>query len=256
MRIFQLRRRPHRQRPAHRAHVGFQRLAQLVGKRRTDELRENLLVGHLGGEHVFQPVVADEGVEIVGRHHHRAGNRHADVLVLGVLAVFHQHAVHEGQSARLATERPLADTRESDGVGISRGIEFGHHALPQQRAVVADESYQHAAVFFDRREVALVILADRRRQREQSPRVEPFREVILRGVVFERPVGDRGDHLLHLRQVLRAADLGARVWVLENEVAEGELFGDVVVQLREQRLGVLGDESRTQLRGLFAESHL
>ena len=73
---------------------------------------------------------------------------------------------------------------------------------------------------------------------------------------FERPVGDRGDHLLHLRQVLRAADLGARVWVLENEVAEGELFGDVVVQLREQRLGVLGDESRTQLRGLFAESHL
>jgi len=75
-------------------------------------------------------------------------------------------------------------------------------------------------------------------------------------VVFERPVGDRGDHLLHLRQVLRAADLGARVWVLENEVAEGELFGDVVVQLREQRLGVLGDESRTQLRGLFAESHL
>ena len=80
--------------------------------------------------------------------------------------------------------------------------------------------------------------------------------MILRGVVFERPVGDRGDHLLHLRQVLRAADLGTRVWVLENEVAEGELFGDVVVQLREQRLGVLGDESRTQLRGLFAESHL
>ena len=28
------------------------------------------------------------------------------------------------------------------------------------------------------------------------------------------------------------------------------------MQLREQRLGVLGDESRTQLRGLFAESHL
>ena len=104
VRIFQLRRRPHRQRPAHRAHVGFQRLAQLVGKRRTDELRENLLVGHLGGEHVFQPVVADEGVEIVGRHHHRAGNRHADVLVFGVLAVFHQHAVHEGQPARLAAE--------------------------------------------------------------------------------------------------------------------------------------------------------
>ena len=75
-------------------------------------------------------------------------------------------------------------------------------------------------------------------------------------MVFEGPVGDRGDHLLHLRQVFRAADLGPRVGVLEDEVPEGEFHGDVVVQLREQRLGILGDESRAQLRGLLAEGHL
>ena len=200
--------------------------------------------------------MADEVVEELRGDDHRPRDHDAHVFVLVVLAVFHKHRVHKRQAAGLAAERTLADAREGHGVGVGLGVETRHDALPEQRAVVADESYQHAAVFFDRREVALVILADRRCQREQSPRVEPFREVILRGVVFERPVGDRGDHLLHLRQVLRAADLGARVWVLENEVAEGELFGDVVVQLREQRLGVLGDESRTQLRGLFAESHL
>ena len=75
-------------------------------------------------------------------------------------------------------------------------------------------------------------------------------------MVFERLVGDRGDHLLHLREVLGAADLGARVGVLENEVPEGELLGDVFAQLRKERLGVLGDEPCAQLRGLLAEGHL
>ena len=121
-------------------------------------------------------------------------------------------------------------------------------------------------MLLDRGEVALVVLADRGRQREEAPRVEPFREVVLRGVVLrevvlrgvvlERAVGDRGDHLLHLGEVLRAADLGPRVGVLEDEVPEGELLGDVFVQLREQRLGVLGDEPRAEARGLVGIGRL
>ena len=90
-------------------------------------------------------------------------------------------------------------------------------------------------MFFGGGELALVAPADGRGQREESPRVEPFREVVLRGVVFERLVGNRGDHLLHLRQILGAADDGSRIGVLEEKVAECELLGDIFVQLREQR---------------------
>ena len=155
-----------------------------------------------------------------------------------------------------AAERPFADAGEGDGVGVGLGIEACHDALPEQRAVVADEVHQHAAVLLDRREVALVVLADRGGQRKEAARVEPLREVVLRGVVLEGFVGDRGDHLLHLRQVPGPADLLARGGVLEDEVAEGELAVDVVVQLREQCLGVLGDESGAERLGLLAEGRL
>ena len=80
--------------------------------------------------------------------------------------------------------------------------------------------------------------------------------MVLRGVVVEGVVRDGGDHLLHLRQVLGPADHRARVGVAEDEVAESELGGDVVVELGKQRLGVLGDESGAQRAGLGLELHL
>ena len=254
--VFELRRRADGQRRADRADVALQGVAQPGRECRADELRKDLLVGEILRDDVFQSVVADEVVEVLRGDHHRPRDHDAHVLVLVVLAVLHKHRVHESQSAGLAAQRTFADAGEGHGVGVGLGVETRHDALPQQGAVVADQVHQRVAVILDRREVALVVLADRRREREQAPRVEPFREVVLRSVVFERLVGDRGDHLLHLREVLGAADLGARVGVLENEVPEGELLGDVFAQLRKERLGVLGDEPCAQLRGLLAEGHL
>jgi len=108
-------------------------------------------------------------------------------------------------------------------------------------------------MFLGRRELALVAPADRRRQREQPPGIEPFRKVVLRRVIFECLVGDRGDHLLHLHQVFGLADDGTRIGVFEEEFAEGELLVDIFVQLREQRFGILGDEPRPELAGLYLE---
>ena len=71
-------------------------------------------------------------------------------------------------------------------------------------------------------------------------------------MVFEYGVGDRGDQLLHLLQVFGPADDGACPGVLEYEVAEGELPGDVVAHLREEGLRVLGDEAGAQRLGRFA----
>ena len=256
MRVFEFRRRAHGQRRADRADVGLELLLQPRRDVRGDELREDLLVRELLRDDVFQPVEADELVEVLRGDHHRAGNHDAHPLVHVVLAVLDEHGVHEGQPAGLAAERALADACEGYGVAVCRRVEARHDALAQQTAVVADEVHQHAAVFGDRGEMALVVPADGGRQGKEAPRVEPLRKVVLRGVVFERPVGDRGDHLLHLREVPGAADLGARLGVLEYEVAEGELAVDEVVQLREERLGVLGDEPRPECRGLLAEGRL
>ena len=173
--------------------------------------------------------------------------------MLVVLAVLDEHRVHEGQAARLAAQRPLADAGEGHRVGVGLWVEAGDDPLPEQRAVVLDEVDDGAAVRFARGEVALVVAADGGRQREQTARVEPLGEVVLRGVVLEGVVGDGGNHLLHLLQVAGAADDGPRGGVLEDEVAEGELPGDVFVQLREQRLGVLGDEAHAQLAGNLLE---
>ena len=75
-------------------------------------------------------------------------------------------------------------------------------------------------------------------------------------MVFEGPVGNRGDHLLHLGEVLGASDFGAGFGVFEDEVAECELLGDVFAQLGEERLGVLGDESGPEFAGLLLEGGL
>jgi len=253
VRILQLRRRPHGQRRTDGLDVGFQLALQFDGNRRTDELREYLLVRKLLRNDVFESVVADEFVEIVRCDHHRAGNHDAQVVVLVVLAVLEQHRVHERQTAGLAAERPFADAGESHRVAVGLGVEARHHALSEQDAVVLDEVHDALAVLFGGGELALVAPADGRGQREEAPRVEPFREVVLRGVVFERLVGNRGDHLLHLRQILGAADDGSRIGVLEEEVAECELLGDIFVQLREQRFRILGDESGSQPAGLRLE---
>ena len=256
VRILELRRRTHGQRRMDGADVCLELLLQLQRDVRGHEFREDLLVGEVLREEELQSVLGDEFVEVARGDDHRAGDHDPHVAVLVVLAVLDEHRVHEGQAAGLSSERPFADAGEGHGVGVGLGVEARHHALTEQRAVVADQVHEHPAVLLDGGEVALVVLADRGREREEPPRIEPFREVVLRGVVFERVVGDRGDHLLHLREVFRAADLGARLGILEDEVPEGELLGDVVAQLREQRLGVLGDESRPELPGLLLEGGL
>ena len=111
-------------------------------------------------------------------------------------------------------------------------------------------------MLFGRPEMALVELADRRGQRKQSARVEPFRKVVLRGVVLEDVVGNRRDEPLHLVEILRPADHTPRREVFEEKIAEGEPSGDEVRQLLQQRLRILGDEPCTQLARLRSEGRL
>ena len=253
VRIFQLRRRTYGQRRADGLDVGLQLLLQLGRNRRTDEFREYLLVRELLRNDVFEAVEADEVVEIVRGDDHRAGDHDAHVGVLVVEPVLEDHRIHEGQPAGLAAERALADACEGHRVAVSFRVETRHYALAEQRAVILDEVDDALAMFLGRSELALVAPADRRCQREQPPGIEPFRKVVLRRVIFECLVGDRGDHLLHLHQVFGLADDGTRVGVFEEEFAEGKLLVDIFVQLREQRFGILGDEPRSELAGLYLE---
>ncbi len=172
------------------------------------------------------------------------------------VAMTTERGVHEGQPARLAAQRAFADAGERHGIGIGLGIEAGHDSLPEQRAVVAYRRHQCAAVFCDRGEMAFVVASDSCRQREQTARIEPFRQVVLRSVVFEQFVRYSRDEFLHLGEVFGPSDFGARRQVTEHEVAERELRGDVFMELEQQRFRVLGDESDAQFAGCCGEPRL
>ena len=111
-------------------------------------------------------------------------------------------------------------------------------------------------MILDRVEVVAVEGADRGRQREQTTRIEPLREVVLRGVILEHRVGDVGNQLLHIAQILGATDEGAVRWVLEYEIAKGKFALDIVGQLLVQRLRSLVDESHTKLLCVSLETLL
>ena len=71
--------------------------------------------------------------------------------------------------------------------------------------------------------MAAVDAAQHLRQREESARVEPLREVHVLQVVPQNVVRDGGYELLHLLEVARSAYHLARIQVAELELAEAEL---------------------------------
>ena len=169
MRILQFRARPNRQRPGNGADVSPQIVHERFRQPRADEFRENLLIAHVGIDHIHQPVVPDELVEIVGGHDHRAGQHHFDSLVFIVEVVTLQHIVDEGQSSGLSPQRPLTDTGKPDVAVIGLRVEMRDHAVPLYDAVFGNRFGNELAEPVHRRKMALGNGFEHTRQPEQSP---------------------------------------------------------------------------------------
>ena len=104
--------------------------------------------------------------------------------------------------------------------------------------------------------MAAVDAAQHLRQREESARVEPLREVHVLQVVLQNVVRDGGYELLHLLEVARSAYHLARIQVAEFELAEAEFAQYDVLQLWQQRLRGLGDEASAERLRHGAVVHL
>ena len=139
MRVLKFRRGAYGQRPAAGAHEYAQLGVQLGRKHRIEELREDAFVVNLLRDDVFESVYAYEVVEVVGGDDQTARDHYTHVGILVVVVIFGQHAVHEGQTARLASDRTLAEAGEAYGVAVCRLVELCHHALSEHGAVVLEE---------------------------------------------------------------------------------------------------------------------
>ena len=111
-------------------------------------------------------------------------------------------------------------------------------------------------MLLDRVEMCTVEGADRRRQREQTTRIEPLREVVVRGVMFEYRVGNLRNQFLHITQVLRATDQSTIDRITELEIAKRKLTSNVLGKLLVQRLRGFVQEADIEPLGLLAEALL
>ena len=170
--------------------------------------------------------------------------------------VFLQHTVNERQTARLATQGAFAQASKTDGAAIRIAVETSHHALTEHCSVVADQCHEFVSVLLDRLEMGAIEGANRRCQWEQTARIEPLREVVLRGVILEYRVGDLRNQFLHIAQIFGASDQCAIDWIAELEIAKCELASDIVGQLLVEGLRVLLNKAHFELLGLLAETLL
>ena len=140
MRILQLRTGTYCQRCRDRTDIGPELLHELLRQSGTDKLGQEFLIRDVRVDYILKPVLQDEAVEIVCRHHHSPGNGYPHPRILGGNTVPLQHIVHECKSPGLAAERAFTHSCEMYVAGIAVLVERGDNPLPCEYAVILDLS--------------------------------------------------------------------------------------------------------------------
>ena len=166
-----------------------------------------------------------------------------DILPLVIEFVLLEDIVQESQSASLAAYGTGPQAREPDGVVESIGVEGRDDSKRLRDTVVVYDLEVVPAVRLD---VGVVLGTDgvkRPSKLEDTPGIEPLGKVVLVSHGLEHPGRDVGQKVLELIEVPGAADLYARRRVDGHEISETELTLYVLLELLEEHLGGLADET-------------
>ena len=168
------------------------------------------------------------------------------------LLLLGQELVQEGDPARLAAQRAVAQPLEQGPAAGGPGREVGHDAAPGALHALRQAAHQVRADGLQRGEVGHLERPQAVGQLELAARHEPVGEVVALGVVAQG--GDR-DALEALHELAHVGGPGhlAAVGQAEDERAEAQVVGQEAAQRLHQRRGVLGHELHPQLVRLPGE---
>ena len=225
---------------------------QTVGQLGPEESLQNHVVGGIAQGYLVQLVGVHELIEHIGTKHHGFRNHDRGVFKLVELGMTLHHVIDKGQSAPLASQRAVADTRKI-GIAVETvALEHGHHALVFHLAVFHDGFENNLPVCVDVLKGFPRNLFQELGHREDGTRIQPARDVVAADVVKEGFCRNSENHVLEFFQVMDAGHFLQGMGVAEDEVAETEVVGHGFAQVDVHLLGVLVDEHGIQFGGILA----
>ena len=223
-----------------------------IGQLGTQKGVQDFVVGRIAQGYLVEIVLLHESIEDVGTQHHRLRNLHRGVGKPAELGMPLDNVVEESQSAPLAAERAVADTRK---VGIAvelAAVEDGNGAYVLHVAILHDGIEDDLLVGIYVLQLVPCDVFQEGRHGKDSPRTEPPAHVVARDVAQHGVVGDAEDVVLKLLQIMHSHDLGMALWVTEDEVAEAHVLFEYVSEVAAHGLRVLVDKEEALGLGLGA----